>query len=174
MYKTEKRLARTVARYELPKLLPWLKSKFPKSLPVYHLIKNALREDWAWPGLEVIVDSYPHPSICICRSTEINGKLVSGQYVFIYAKTHQFFLNFVRNHFQEIANWKATATFIDVDTEVAQILLNHNQQFTQGIWEIIFGLVDHVSTSTWQFGAIGGIRYKSQSIFESEISLSSI
>ncbi|XP_055344727.1 uncharacterized protein LOC129592664 [Paramacrobiotus metropolitanus] len=143
MHKAEN-VPRTLAKHELPQLVLWLKSKFPKSLPVYHLIKNALREDWAWPGMDVMVDTFPRPAICICRTSPFKGKLVNvpmlnGHYIFVYANNQPSFLNLLRKNFDKLANWSETATFIDVDEDLGQILLDHNQQFARVTFGDNFG-----------------------------------
>ncbi|XP_055344732.1 uncharacterized protein LOC129592669 [Paramacrobiotus metropolitanus] len=130
---------KTLTTAELQEILPWLKSQFPRSLPVYHMAQNNLRNHYPyhffWPGMEFLVDRFPQPTVCICRphSSTIKQSYVSmlnGQHIFLYAANPTAFQCIWLKNYSDLVHLEESVTFTDIDADLANVLLDTSERFT--------------------------------------------
>ncbi|XP_055348690.1 uncharacterized protein LOC129595646 isoform X2 [Paramacrobiotus metropolitanus] len=98
---------------QLPELVKAVQDDFPRSLMIFHLARNVIRNRYSWPGLEFVVDSFPDISVCVCRPA-INGQnyipILNGYSVFTYSKNAEMFRKMI---FQEtVVDWTQEIMFI--------------------------------------------------------------
>ncbi|XP_055349970.1 uncharacterized protein LOC129596659 [Paramacrobiotus metropolitanus] len=122
---------------EMLAFLPQLESDFPRSLPMYHLMRNVLRQRFAWPGTEFLVDTYPHPSVCICRPRKSDPAYVpimNGYQVFVYSKDAEVFRRMLFDE-PDTLDWTQNVVFADLPEEEQAVILGVGQGFRGGTFQ---------------------------------------
>ncbi|XP_055348689.1 uncharacterized protein LOC129595646 isoform X1 [Paramacrobiotus metropolitanus] len=127
---------------QLPELVKAVQDDFPRSLMIFHLARNVIRNRYSWPGLEFVVDSFPDISVCVCRPA-INGQnyipILNGYSVFTYSKNAEMFRKMI---FQEtVVDWTQEIMFIGISELESKILLEYGNKACIGKFKY-YGLVD--------------------------------
>ncbi|XP_055342627.1 uncharacterized protein LOC129591119 [Paramacrobiotus metropolitanus] len=118
---------------QLKQLLPLLEADLPRSLPVFHLLRNNLRGRFAWPGLEFVVDDFPNVSVCICRPEHEGGKyvpIVNGYSVFIYSRNPEALKKMLFE--QRAVDWSKPIIFLHAPEPEHLLLLEEGKNFPEG------------------------------------------
>ncbi|XP_055349916.1 uncharacterized protein LOC129596613 [Paramacrobiotus metropolitanus] len=122
---------------QLTDILPTLEGDFPRSLSIYHMVRNTVRGKFAWPGMEFVVDAFPDFSVCICRPRDDRKDyvpLINIYDVLIYSKD----ANVLRKILFECPNtldWTNEILFEDIMEPEYLVLLEDGQGFRGGSFD---------------------------------------
>ncbi|XP_055349928.1 uncharacterized protein LOC129596622 [Paramacrobiotus metropolitanus] len=122
---------------QLAEFLPVLEKDFPRSLPVYHVMRNVVRQRFAWPGIEFIVDDFPNPSVCIARPRKDDKSfvpLMNGYQVFVYSKDTNVFRKMLFEE-PDTLDWTQNIMFADLSEPEHLVLLEGGKGFRGGTFD---------------------------------------
>ncbi|XP_055347475.1 uncharacterized protein LOC129594717 [Paramacrobiotus metropolitanus] len=120
-------------KQQLRQFLPQLERDLPRSLPVFHLVRNVVRERFAWPGLEFVVDDFPNVSVCICRpepSGENYVPIMNGYVVFVYSTNTSILKQMLYE--QRVVDWTKPIMFADITEPEHLVLLEDGKHLPDG------------------------------------------
>ncbi|XP_055349915.1 uncharacterized protein LOC129596611 isoform X2 [Paramacrobiotus metropolitanus] len=119
---------------QLIEILPTLEADFPRSLSIYHMIRNTVRGKFAWPGIEFVVDAFPDFAVCICRPRNDRKDYVplkNGYDVLIYSKDASVLRKMLYGC-PDTLDWTNDILFEDITEPEHLVLLEDGQGFHGG------------------------------------------
>ncbi|XP_055332540.1 uncharacterized protein LOC129584404 [Paramacrobiotus metropolitanus] len=122
---------------QLIQFLPELEEDFPRGLLVYHVMRNVIRQRFAWPGIEFAVDDFPNPSVCIVRPRKDDKSFVpltNGYQVFVYSKDANVFRKMLFEE-PDTLDWTQIIMFADITEPEHLVLLEDGQGFRGGSFD---------------------------------------
>ncbi|XP_055349938.1 uncharacterized protein LOC129596629 isoform X2 [Paramacrobiotus metropolitanus] len=100
-------------------------------------MRNVLRQRFAWPGVEFLVDTFPSPSVCICRPRKNDPEyipIMNGYQVFVYSKDADVFRRMLFDE-PDTLDWTQNIVFADLPVAEQSILLGSGRGFHGGTFQ---------------------------------------